>query len=616
MLLSPDDWRPFPRVDQRQRWLAIPDAARAGLLAQAEQYSQKEVPSLPATLYLQFQRDGNRSNYQNVWYGRRQMLHSLVLGECIEGKGRFLDPLADCIWAICEESAWTWPAHINRQKAGSGLPDTTEPVVALFSAETASSLAWTVYLLGDQLDAVSPLIRKRIVREIDQRILTPYLQRDDFGWMAFGVQSKLRRPNNWNPWINSNVLAAALLVETDETQRTALAHKVLRCLDNWLVFHPTDGSCDEGPSYWDRAGASLFDNLELLYSATDGQFDLFDESLVKEIGRFIVRAHIAKDYFVVVGDCDARNRVERDLVFRYGRRIDDPHMQALALADLDPNELLDRGGGLHSLGRSLYELFNLPALLAAPEASAPLLRDVWLGDEDLQLMAARDREGTSDGFYLAAWAGHNGQSHNHNDVGNLVIYVDGQPFIIDVGRPTYTRQTFSRDRYKIWAMQSAYHNVPTVNHKQQPAGGKYHAREVRYQVTETSATLTMDLAPSYPADAGIQTWHRHVRLVRHQRIEVEDAFRLARADHISQHFMTPCQVTAPDPGQLVLTDPQTQLALRLAYDPAQLQSTVETINLKDRKLRRIWGNQLRRILLVARDPSPQQAWTVTFTRLN
>jgi hypothetical protein len=73
---------------------------------------------------------------------------------------------------ICEESSWALPAPIDAQKAGAGLPDTTDPVVDLCAAETASSAAWTAYLLGDRLHTVSRQVRPRIEPEIDACILT------------------------------------------------------------------------------------------------------------------------------------------------------------------------------------------------------------------------------------------------------------------------------------------------------------------------------------------------------------------------------------------------------------------------------------------------------------
>ncbi|MHC4631001.1 MAG: heparinase II/III domain-containing protein, partial [Planctomycetota bacterium] len=480
ILIPRTEWHPFPKAAERAEWNTLPKQVRRRFIKLAEEYSQQDISNLPAALYLEYKRIGNRSNYQDVWLERRKMLHCLALAECMEGKGRFLDDVANLLWAICEESSWTWPAHIGPQKAGIGLPDTSEPIVALFSAETANSLAWTVYLLKEELDTVSAQICKRAENQIDLRILTPYLKRDDFGWMGFAARGDGRRPNNWNPWVNSNVLAATLLIETDDTRRRDLAHKVLRSLDNFFVPYPSDGSCDEGPSYWGHAGASLFDNLELLYSATGRHFNLYKYPAIQNIGRFIYRAHISDDYFVNIGDCDARLDIDRDLIFRYSRRIKDKNMESLATYGLTEAKLFDTEKSFRSLGRMLYRLFNLSNLLAAESTSGPLLRDVWLGDEDMQMMAARDKEGSSEGLYVAGWAGHNGQSHNHNDVGNFIIFANGRPFIIDVGKPTYTRKTFSSDRYEIWAMQSAYHNLPTVSGVTQKAGRQYAARAVEY----------------------------------------------------------------------------------------------------------------------------------------
>ncbi|MHC4511840.1 MAG: hypothetical protein ACYTAO_23305, partial [Planctomycetota bacterium] len=217
--------------------------------------------------------------------------------------------------------------------------------------------------------------------------LTPFLERDDFGWMGFRGRSDGRRPNNWNPWINSNVLTVALLMEPDQARRAELVHKVLRSVDNFLVPYPEDGSCDEGPSYWGHAGASLFDNLDLLYGASAGRFDVYDEDIVKDIGRFIYRANVCEDYFVNIGDCDGRFGIYRDLVWRYGARIGDRKMQNFGLYGASEAELFTGKQALRSLGRLLHTVFDTDKLLAgAVSARQPLLRDLWLGDEDMQMM--------------------------------------------------------------------------------------------------------------------------------------------------------------------------------------------------------------------------------------
>jgi len=86
--------------------------------------------------------------------------------------------------------------------------------------------------------------------------------------------------------------------------------------------------------------------------------------------------------------------------------------------------------------------------------------------------------------------------------------------LVDVGRPTYTAQTFSGKRYEIWAMQSAFHNLPTVNGQMQKDGLAFRATDVAYKASAEAAQLMMDIAPAYPAAAGITTWLRVVQLNR------------------------------------------------------------------------------------------------------
>ncbi len=190
ILMPRDQWKPYPRLADRAAWLGLPADVKQKLLENGEAQLGKTWPTLPATLFLEYKRIGNRSHYEAVCSARRGMLTSLVLAECVEGKGRFLDDIANGIWTICEESFWGYPAHMGAQKAGSGLPDVAEPIVDLFAAETSAQLAWISYLLGPALDKVSPLIQPRIHLEVNRRILTPNFERVDFGWMGLNPGEK------------------------------------------------------------------------------------------------------------------------------------------------------------------------------------------------------------------------------------------------------------------------------------------------------------------------------------------------------------------------------------------------------------------------------------------
>lgn len=610
VLMGRDDWRPFPKWAERQAWVSLPAAVQAELVQRGEGYLQYSWPELPAVLFLQFARTGNRENFQNAQFQRRTTLTSLVLAECIEGRARFIDDIINGIWVICEESFWGLPAHLGMQKQGVGLPDVTEPIVDLFANETGSLLAWTHYLLRQPLDQVSPMICQRIEVEVTRRILQPCLERNDFWWMSFRPMVTI---NNWNPWNNSNWLTSLLLLEPDAARRVVAVKKIMQSLDRFIDSYPDDGGCDEGPGYWNRAAGSLFDCLELLHSATNGAVNIYHQPLIAEMGKYIYRAHIGGRYFVNFADAPAKATIESDLVHRYGQRIGDvPMMEFAAYMDS-----LQRGHGRNfegSIGRQLAAIFNF-ANLSATRPRPPLPQDTWLPGN--QVMVARDAAGSSDGFVVAAQGGHNDESHNHNDVGNFIVYLDGQPLIIDVGVETYTRKTFSAQRYEIWTMQSAYHNLPTVNGVMQQEGRNFAAREVQYEATDDHAQLRLDIAGAYPVNAGITHWIRTIRLNRQREVEITDAFDLQQAtSQIELTLMTPCQVTSDQPGRLILTHGNSPTATRahITFDDSRLTPSIETITISDANLKKNWGHRIYRVLLKSTAPRKRDAWKLQISR--
>ncbi|MEZ4716978.1 MAG: heparinase II/III family protein [Caldilineaceae bacterium] len=589
-------------------------------IARGEEALGYAYPGVPTTVYLQFARMGNRSNYEELHFDRRHTLETLTLAECMEGQGRFLDDIVNGIWCICEESSWCLPAHISVQRAGKTLPDTAEPIVDLFAAETSALLAWVLYLLGDRLDEVSPLVRPRMEREIQQRVLIPCMVRDDFWWMGLVEHPNRgnRRVNNWNPWICSNWLASALIVEPDDGVRTTTVAKILRCLDKFIDPYPRDGGCDEGPNYWGRAGASLFDNLELLLAATDGWIDVYGEPLVQEIGRYIYRAHIDDDFYLNFADASAIVHPESLLVYRYGQRIADDHMIEFGRWLAHGQNVLEVGavqgtGTLPpSLGRAVPDLFVLADAVSAP-GQAPRLRDVWL--PDIEVMVARDAGGSSDGLYLAAKGGHNDESHNHNDIGNFVVFVDGKPLLVDAGVETYTAKTFSETRYEIWTMQSAYHSLlPTVDGVQQEPGHQFAARNVAYAVDDAQAQLSLDIALAYPSAAKLAAWQRMLTLTRGEQVEIVDDFRFtAPVGTVELTLLTPCAVDLDTRGVVVLGAAdfghgKHAGAGRVEYDGDVFAVRAEIVPITDERMGPVWGDHLTRIVFRTENPPMEGQW--------
>ncbi|MFM1851077.1 MAG: hypothetical protein RIS54_761 [Verrucomicrobiota bacterium] len=586
-LLPTANWRRYPAARDRAAWEQIPAATRAALIATGEERAAEDWEHLKATLILDYARKGDRRSYQDPHFRRRTRLHDLVLAECAEGRGRFLDAIADNLWLTCEESYWGWPAHLEIQAAGAGLPDCHEPTVDLGVGETAGHLAWTIHLLGEELAAISPQLLPRIQHEVNHRLLTPCLERDDFWWMGWHIGR--HAVNNWNPWVNSNWLAAVLVFEADPERRVAAVHKIMRSLDVFIAHQPADGGCDEGPGYWDRAGGSLFDCLELLHSASGGAIDLFREPLIAETGRFIMRAHLIGDWYVNFADATARPTITAPLVQRYGRAIGDPAL--IAFGRWAEAHQADRKiAMIRSLNRTLAALLDpVPPAgrLTAPPA------DVWL--PDLQFTVMRGRR-----FIVAAKGGHNLESHNHNDVGSFLACLDGSPLFIDVGVETYTAKTFSPRRYEIWTMQSQWHSLPTINGAMQMNGRAFAARNAAFSADETSATLTVDLAGAYPEAAAAQRWTRTLRLDREGQFTLADDFELTKAtEPVTWNFMFHRRPELAAGGQVHLTATAGAKAT-FAYDANALDAVVDEYVITDASLKLVWGEHVYRLRLIAK----------------
>ncbi|MFP4027731.1 MAG: heparinase II/III family protein [Candidatus Brocadiia bacterium] len=607
-------WHPYPTADEREKWESLPSEMRSYMIDKGEEALDENWPLLPATLFLDYDRTGNRARYQKVLGQRRKILHRLIFAECAQGDGRFLDPLANAVWSICEESFWGLPAHLHLQEAGPGLPDVQEITVDLFAAETAARLSWVHYLLGSSLAEISDFIPKRILHEVRRRMLDVCLERDDFWWMGFPKEA---HPNNWNPWINSNWLASLLLCEKDQDKRIQGVRKITRSLDCFVEDYPADGGCDEGPGYWNRAGASLFDCLELLHSATDGRVDLFDIPLIKEMGCYIYRVHIDDQWFVNFADASARCRPSPAHLIRYGRKVGEPKLKDFggyfARKTGYPQNTLSG-----SVQRKLPAIFMTDGLKDAT-GEPPYLRDVWL--PETQLMAARSNAGAPDGLYLAAKGGHNAESHNHNDIGNFIVFNDGLPVLIDVGVETYRRKTFSKERYEIWTMQSRYHNLPTINGVCQSPGRESCAADVEYNCSEKEASLHLDITSAWPTDSGIHTLYREITLLRGEHISVRDTWDLeAKPEELIFSLITPCQPEIASDGRIrleksELTDSTQSGDALVSFDLASIQFELEELALEDSRLQNVWGDQITRILLSFRSPKKTGELEITVSPL-
>lgn len=606
-------YHPYPTIDQREAWDSLDPETRTRWLARGDTRLNFPWPILPATTYLRFMRDGNRKCFEELYWARRIALLDLVLAEIFENKGRFLDDIANGLWLICEESTWVVSAHANDIHGDYGPHGVPCKWVDLFAAESAAFLAYINYLLGDRIDRVSKHIRPRIEREIRERVLDRLHGNDDLGWMGLTHE---RPVNNWNPWICSNWLLCVLLIEEDSDRRLADVQKILRCLDRFIAGYPKDGGCDEGPMYWTRAAASLFDSLDLLFRASNGRLSVYQNEHIQNMAQFVYRAHINDSYLLNFADAMATGYPDPVLVYRFGQSINDRVMMDFGLW-LRGHATHRHGWWDCSLTRTLRTMFARKEMDALGPGRQPLVRDVFL--PGIEVFAARDRSGTADGFFVAAKGGHNDESHNHNDVGQFVVYLDGKPLLIDIGVETYTRKTFSDQRYTIWTMVSSYHNLPTIGGIQQQAGREFRAHGVQHVADDQHARFELELAAAYPKEAHVKSWRRAIELRRGQHITLTDHFELAAdVPTIEWTLMTPSTVVSSS-GTLTfqaapILDGRLSASGVVRFDPASLRVVAETCPIEDVQLGQQWGTKLHRVRLIADKPARSGAMALTIVR--
>jgi hypothetical protein len=597
---EPSDWVPFPAINQSVAWKSILSPEQhAKFIQQAEGLLDYQWPMTRASVFLDYAENGNRTNFENISFSRRGALSTLITGELLENKGRFMDDIVDGIWTICEETFWGVPAHLSYQKKGIGLADVNDPVVDLFAAETASLLAWVSHLMGDKLDKVNPLIKERMYVEIDRRIFKVIESDPQYRWMGYGrknVDSTLsyrersfleRRPNNWNPWISSNLLSSVLLLEKNKDRRAKFVHQVFDVLDNYVDPYPADGGCDEGPGYWGKAAASTFDCLDLVKMATNNKFNLFNEPLIKSMGEFIFKAYIGNGYYLNFADAVSKTNHSPMLIYRYGKAVGSSTMMEMGsyLAKRTPGGVNMPEG--YSLLRKLPELYYSKELLNATSAE-PLIGSAWL--PDIQVMVSRDHDASMKGLYIAAKAGHNQESHNHNDVGSFMVFYNGKPILIDVGAGTYTK-----DYGKSWVISSAYHNMlPIVNGAVQLTGRKYAASNVSFTSDAQKDIFKQDISKTYNEELGLRKWERTITHNKGKSIVIADKFDFSiKKDSIILPMMLVARPDVTVPGKMVIKTGDAE-SIAIGFDPQLFELSIEEIKIQDAKIAHTWGSTIYR----------------------
>lgn len=587
-LVAKEEWIKYPAYKNRSGWDVFTGSLKDELIKEGEAYLNYTWKVVTASDYLEYERSGSRVAMENPFGANNTALSRLVFAELAEGKGRFMNQIINGVWQTCDMSSWVLSAHLSAQKSKRALPDYREEIIDLTSADMGAFLSWTWYFLHEEFDKVNPIISSRLRANIQQRILEPYMQRSDYWWQAFNYKPGVL-VNNWNPWCNSNVLTCFLLMEDDKDKLAAAVHRTMQSVDHFINYVQADGACEEGPSYWGHAAGKLYDYLQLLSNASKGKLSIFNEPMIKNMGEYIARSYVGNGWVVNFADASAKGGGDAGVIYRYGKAVNSTDMQKFAAYLVQAAKGKTEINAGRDFFRSIENIASHNELLAASPA-LPAATYSWYPQTQFCYMKNKA------GFFFAGKAGFNNESHNHNDVGTFSLYVDTLPVFIDVGVGTYTRQTFSSERYTIWTMQSNYHNLPMINGEPQQFGTQYRASNVSFDAKKNLFTLNM--ANAYDKKAAVQKWVRNYTLGNDQ-LTIEDVFELTEQKAANQlNFITWAKPQLTKPGIVVLQ--KEGKSVMMQHDAAMFDASVETIPQTDQRLSRVWGSEVYRLVLLSK----------------
>lgn len=483
---------------------------------------------LTQDLYNEYQKSGNRKSYEDPYFLRRVQLTSYTLYCYGLDEERdlpyYIQFLHATIATICDEPTWVVPAHIRCK-------------VDLFNAETAFALAQVVEVVGHMLD---PSLVARVYQEIDKRVLTPYEQSGRSEWWYSS-------PNNWNGVVNSSVGACFLLVPLDPARAIRGVSQALEGLKTYLndgFGH--DGATVEGVGYWQYGLSYLTAFFEMIRARSNGAIDLLLDPRIACIASSARKLQLGPNKFAPFGDAEEdKMTFSPGFISKLAERLNQPEFL---------NMLAIPAGGSFSQSN------------VALSKSALVLRDLawWDGNLPQPPIELTDAVLPNTGvarmilsssrlpqLVVMAKAGHNGEEHNHCDIGSFVIHFDGENYITDPGKGLYTKQYFDpKTRYLSDWPKSLIHSVPVIAQQLQGVGSQYAGTISNVEVQDNAKTIGIDMSRAYT----VPTLKSFQRLIRaHEEadayvIEISDTIDANPQVNVMEAFLTylPYRQDAPD----------------------------------------------------------------------
>lgn len=608
------EWYPFPAHSDRKAWTDMIGSENLGLYISAgEKYLGYNWNHISAAMFLDSKYDKGLDRVN------RKAFISLAMAELSEGKGRFLPDIANAYWFYSTCAHWH---KVGR--SGKGVPNLNDRGLDLSNVRASSMLCSFWPMFKDYLDSVDPQINISFKAAVKRIILDPFLNFDYHPWWL-GGPTVARRLNNWTPWCCSDVILSFLLVEEDQTRLNLAMSRALAAVDEFLGDIPQDGLCEEGPTYWFHSVGRTQEFLHLLSEASGGKFNVLPNDFLSKMGLFISKCYLAKtkggkNIVANYGDAGPYMALDSYVLWHCYKGFNLPELKNLTLYGAWTGKKfqypsLENGEGYRALQNARIirelrkEISRLNYQIQNGEKPQYIIYDLQEKTPSVTWYPLGQQcfIKTYDGWSFSGKASFNAESHNHNDSGSCILYIDGVPVLVDSGTGSYGPKTFSpTERYTLWTMQSEWHNVPIINGVAQKAGVNYRTKDVNFSSDKGKHELTSDIAGAYPSASECNKWIRTYRLITKRRVsqlEIIDTYEhKTRKGSDVEHFLIHGDAKCVKPGVVVITSQGRKFELTYPADLLTFSTDVQTD--LNPGLKKYWGDSLTRINLTSAEDAP------------
>jgi len=546
----------YPDGNQDAFWSSVRDSPQyrdevAEIQAEGNLLRGVAIPELSYSLFSLYTRTGSRLEYEKVYFERRKMMNIYVLLALLEPEQEeHLICLQDILWSVCNEYTWCLPAHLGE----TDIPQTID----LFAAETGFALSEISLLLGNRLPA---LLQFRLKEEVYNRLFLPYLTCGPYHWET--------ATHNWAAVCAGSIGAAALLMLRDPETLTDILLKVQGSLEYYLQGFGNDGACLEGLGYWNYGFGYFVYYSDLLRQLSKGELDWFRKEKAGRIAGFQQKCFLGGDVTANFSDSQPEGRVHLGL----------SHYLAAVFPEVEPPPLSLRAAFTEDHCNRWAPAFrNL--IWKNPAACGQDWEAVSYYMSDAQWLVSRHvHEGETFGF--AAKGGHNGEPHNHNDLGQFILARAGQVYVSDLGSGEYRSGYFGAERYSYDCNGSQGHCVPVIDGLYQSEGAEAHALVLEASTSGAEDVLILDLTLAYKHEdlQGLTrsfVWHKGERV----SLTLSDEFNFRQAPGTLMERFVTFHTPLIEAGFAVVGGAG-GTGLRIAYDDSLLRPDISRHSYSD-----------------------------------